>query len=61
MFTDCQGVPYPVFAKGEVKECAFVVGAIPLCHASNDQWIVTKSGNLGNNKTIIEVMKYFER
>ena len=29
MFTDCQGVPYPVFAKGEVKECAFVVGAIP--------------------------------
>ena len=29
MFTDCQGVPYPVFAKGEVTDCAFVVGAIP--------------------------------
>ncbi len=29
MFTDCQGIPYPVFAKGEVTDCAFVVGAIP--------------------------------
>ena len=29
MFKDCQGVPYPVFAKGEVTDCAFVVGAIP--------------------------------
>ena len=29
MFTDCQGIPYPVFAKGEVSECSFVVGAIP--------------------------------
>ncbi len=29
MFKDCQGIPYPVFAKGEVTDCAFVVGAIP--------------------------------
>ncbi len=29
MFKDCQGVPYPVFAKGLVTESAFVVGAIP--------------------------------
>ena len=29
MFKDCQGVPYPVFAKGTVSESAFVVGAIP--------------------------------
>ncbi len=29
MFTDCQRIPYPVFAKGEVTDCAFVVGAIP--------------------------------
>ena len=29
MFKDCQGIPYPVFAKGVVIESAFVVGAIP--------------------------------
>ena len=29
MFKDCQGIPYPVFAKGLVTESAFVVGAIP--------------------------------
>ena len=29
MFKDCQGVPYPVFAKGVVSECAPVVGAVP--------------------------------
>lgn len=40
---------------------ARVTGAIPLCLASNGQWIVTKSGNLGNPQTLIEVMKYFEK
>lgn len=29
MFKDCQGVPYPVFAKGVVSECAPVVGPVP--------------------------------
>ena len=29
MFTDCQGLPYPVFAKGVVSECAPLVGAVP--------------------------------
>ena len=29
MFTDCQGIPYPVFAKGEVSESSVVSGAIP--------------------------------
>ena len=29
MFTDCQGLPYPVFAKGEVSESSVVSGAIP--------------------------------
>ena len=29
MFTDCQGVPYPVFAKGQVSESSVVSGAIP--------------------------------
>ena len=29
MFKDCQGLPYPVFAKGEVSESSVVSGAIP--------------------------------
>ncbi len=29
MFKDCQGVPYPVFAKGLVSECEPVNGAVP--------------------------------
>ena len=30
MFKDCQGIPYPVFAKGVVSECEPVSGAIPV-------------------------------
>ena len=37
-----------------------VIGAIPLCIGSNGQWIITKSGNLGNPQTLVEVIKYFE-
>ena len=33
--------------------------AIPLCLDSKAQWIVTKSGNLGNSNTIIDIIKYF--
>ncbi len=38
-----------------------VTGPIPLCLDYSGQWVVTKSGNLGNLQTIIEVIKYFER
>ena len=38
-----------------------VTGAIPLCLDFNGQWVVTKSGNLGDAQTIVEVMKYFEK
>ena len=38
-----------------------VYGPIPLCLDSNGQWLVTKSGNLGNAQTLVEVVKYFER
>ena len=34
MFKDCQGIPYPVFAKGVVTESAFVVGVIPFFSVS---------------------------
>ncbi len=30
MFKDCQGIPYPVFAKGVVAECEPVSGAVPV-------------------------------
>lgn len=38
-----------------------VAPAIPLCIDHKAQWIVTKSGNLGNPTTLIDVIKYFEQ
>lgn len=38
-----------------------VAPAIPLCVDNNGRYIVTKSGNLGNINTIIEILKYIER
>lgn len=35
--------------------------AIPLCLDAKAQWIVTKSGNLGNSNTVIDIIKYFEQ
>jgi uncharacterized protein YgbK (DUF1537 family) len=33
--------------------------AISLCSDANNQWIVTKSGNLGKSKTLIDILNYF--
>ncbi len=38
-----------------------VTGPIPLCLDYNGQWVVTKSGNLGNAQTMVEVIRYFEK
>ncbi|MCM1339733.1 MAG: hypothetical protein NC191_08690 [Muribaculaceae bacterium] len=39
-----------------------VLPAIALSkNANSDQWIVTKSGNLGGVSTLIEILKYFEK
>ena len=35
--------------------------AVPLCLDTKGQWIVTKSGNLGNANTLIDILKYFEQ
>lgn len=35
--------------------------AIPLCLDHKAQWIVTKSGNLGNPNTFINILKYFKK
>lgn len=37
-----------------------VTGAIPLCvNYSGNQWVVTKSGNLGDAQTMVKVVEYF--
>lgn len=38
-----------------------VAPAISLCLDLNNRWIVTKSGNLGNSNTLIEILNYLER
>ena len=35
--------------------------AIPLCLDFNARWIITKSGNLGNSSTLVNILKYIER
>ncbi len=37
-----------------------VAPAISICLDYNGQWIVTKSGNLGKSKTLIEILDYFK-
>lgn len=37
-----------------------VIPAIPLCYDINRNWIITKSGNLGNNNTLIEILQYLD-
>lgn len=37
-----------------------VAPAIALCLDHNAQWIVTKSGNLGNANTLIDILRYFK-
>ena len=38
-----------------------VVPAISLCSDINHRWIITKSGNLGNSNTLIEILNYLKR
>jgi len=42
----------------ELKLVDEVAPAISICVDANEQWIVTKSGNLGNTKTLIEILNY---
>ena len=43
----------------ELKLVDEVAPAISLCSDVNNQWIVTKSGNLGRSKTLIDIIDYF--
>lgn len=44
----------------ELKLVDEVAPAISICSDINKKWIVTKSGNLGNTKTLIEILDYFK-
>lgn len=44
----------------ELKLVDEVAPAISLCADSKNRWIVTKSGNLGNTRTLIEILDYFK-
>lgn len=44
----------------ELKLVDEVAPAISLCLDSKKRWIVTKSGNLGNTRTLIEILDYFK-
>ena len=43
----------------ELKLIDEVAPAISICSDANNRWIVTKSGNLGKGKTLIEILDYF--
>ena len=38
-----------------------VAPAIPLCVDKNSHWIISKSGNLGNNNTLVDIINYFNQ
>lgn len=44
----------------ELKLVDEAAPAISLCVDANNQWIVTKSGNLGGTKTLIDILDYFK-
>lgn len=45
----------------ELKLVDEVAPAISLCSDINGKWIITKSGNLGNSNTLIEILNYLAR
>ena len=44
----------------ELKLTDEVLSAISLCSDINNNWIITKSGNLGNTNTLIEILNYLK-
>ena len=45
----------------ELKLVDEVASAISICSDINQKWIITKSGNLGNTNTLIEILNYLTR
>lgn len=51
-----------IIGANQLKLIDEVLPAIALSkNANSDQWIVTKSGNLGGVNTLLEILKYFEK
>lgn len=38
-----------------------ILPAVPLCQDKHDRFIVTKSGNFGNDNTLLDILNYFEK
>ena len=38
-----------------------VTQAIPLCVDKNSHWLISKSGNLGNSNTLVDIINYFSK
>ena len=38
-----------------------VTQAIPLCLDKNSHWLISKSGNLGNSNTLVDIINYFNK
>jgi uncharacterized protein YgbK (DUF1537 family) len=38
-----------------------ILPAVPLCQDKNNKFIVTKSGNFGNDNTLLDILNYFEK
>lgn len=51
---------HAIFSKELVMQDE-VAPAIALCVDHKGQWIITKSGNLGNPKTLIEILNYIDK
>ncbi len=47
-------------SSNELRLIDEVAPAISICSDINNKWIITKSGNLGNTNTLIEILKYLE-
>jgi uncharacterized protein YgbK (DUF1537 family) len=45
-------------SSNELRLIDEVAPAISICSDINNQWIITKSGNLGNSNTLIEILNY---
>ena len=50
-----------VINSNELRLIDEVVPAISICADINHKWIITKSGNLGNSNTLIEILNYLKR
>lgn len=50
-----------IINSNELRLIDEVAPAISICSDINQKWVITKSGNLGNTNTLIEILNYLKR